>query len=238
MSSIDTTNPEVLKRLLDIYQSHLRSVDDLPYTQDFSEIASQWGVNEDDEAGKAELFRALLRLRKAGRLPRVSTVTRQEIPLSPSQRELLGLLLVRHLGTLGSRDRLPYTAEFSRLYDEFVKQTNTELSKYDLWRAILSTSKLPSRFIDSLHGRFIYLMRNTAAEKGVEISPEVFNLWSLVVPAVLGKSEQGDDLSSSLRAVHAFIETLVNKAAASESKTVDADLLIREAAGSSLDESE
>jgi hypothetical protein len=56
--------------LVDAYVAVGRSLDDLPYTEDFERIRRMVHSEDSDDA-RHMLFRRLLRLRKMGRLPRV-----------------------------------------------------------------------------------------------------------------------------------------------------------------------
>lgn len=38
-------------------------------------------------------------------------------------------------------DNLPYTEEFDRLYDEFVRMTGSKLTKHEVWKGLASQRK-------------------------------------------------------------------------------------------------
>ena len=58
------------QRLIELYLRAGRSLDDLPYTQEFEAFFSQLGQSDTLESRHA-IFQRLLRLRKTGRLPRL-----------------------------------------------------------------------------------------------------------------------------------------------------------------------
>ena len=58
------------ERLVDAYMKIGRSLDDLPYTEQFNSLIGLVGL-KDSEDIKHSVFKRLLRLRKTGRLPRL-----------------------------------------------------------------------------------------------------------------------------------------------------------------------
>ena len=54
---------------------------------------------------------------------------------------LLEALVIEHAGSLGQRDRLPYTEGFDRLAERFNAQTGSSLGARDLWRLIARLAK-------------------------------------------------------------------------------------------------
>ena len=56
------------QQLIDAYESVGRSVDDLPYTEEFDAVLRKLGYPETQEQ-RHSVFKRLLRLRKSGRLP-------------------------------------------------------------------------------------------------------------------------------------------------------------------------
>jgi hypothetical protein len=59
------------QQLLEAYLKAGRSLDDLPYTQDFEDLFHQLNRYPDTQDARHFVFQRLLRLRKTGRLPRV-----------------------------------------------------------------------------------------------------------------------------------------------------------------------
>lgn len=67
---VESLTPEDA-RLVELYRQVGRAADDLAYTEDFETFYEQLQQSGDTRS-KAEVFRRLLNLRKAGRLPRFS----------------------------------------------------------------------------------------------------------------------------------------------------------------------
>lgn len=59
------------QNLADAYVAVGRGLDDLPYTQEFEELCRRIGAGGSD-AERHQTFLKLMRLRKTGRLPRIS----------------------------------------------------------------------------------------------------------------------------------------------------------------------
>lgn len=57
------------QQLVDAYVEVGRSVDSLAYTPDFDRLCALLGFEDPDDAKKNEIYRRLMRIRKAGRLP-------------------------------------------------------------------------------------------------------------------------------------------------------------------------
>jgi len=116
-----------------------RTLDDLPYTDDFEQLWS--ALAKATNMGRREFFHKLHNLRKAGDLPRLGRAVGSPPRISPQdERELAGLVIAE-LGTLGQRDRLPYTPEFDRIVEAFTTKTGRELSRHDCWRLIAKLAK-------------------------------------------------------------------------------------------------
>jgi hypothetical protein len=60
------------QRLIDAYVHAGRSVDELPYTPEFEQIARSLNVDLDDQRAMHLLFKRLVTLRKQARLPRIA----------------------------------------------------------------------------------------------------------------------------------------------------------------------
>jgi hypothetical protein len=71
------------ERLIAEYTKMGKSVDDLPYTEEFKKLVVQLGL-PDTDANKHQVFWRLLRLRKMGRLPRVGDVISSSSVVSSS----------------------------------------------------------------------------------------------------------------------------------------------------------
>lgn len=124
---------------------HYRAVgvplDDLPYTPDFDQIRRDYA----DRFGaitERELFHRLLRLRKAARLPRVGRIALRPLGANADDVDVLENLVEKYAGTLGQRDRLPYTAEFEQLVREFNHRSLcAPLSPHEIWRLVCRMAK-------------------------------------------------------------------------------------------------
>lgn len=122
--------------LVAAYQSVGRTLDALPYTDDFERLC-QHAHAED----RREALHSLQRLRKAGRLPRLGRAPDHPPKIDAEHERLLEQLVVEHAGTLGQRDRLPYTEAFDRLLESFNAGTGSSLNAHDLWRLIARLAK-------------------------------------------------------------------------------------------------
>ncbi len=122
--------------LVSAYETVGRTLDALPYTDDFERLCQLAGVDD-----RREALHSLQRLRKAGRLPRLGRAPDHPPRIDASNEQLLEQLVAEHAGTLGQRDRLPYTEAFDRLLESFNARTGTSLNAHDLWRLIARLAK-------------------------------------------------------------------------------------------------
>lgn len=125
-----------IKALIDAYQQVGRTLDALPYTEAFERVCQLAGVDD-----RREALHSLQRLRKAGRLPRLGRAPDHPPRIDPEHESLLESLVVEHAGSLGQRDRLPYTEGFDRVAERFNTQTGLDLNSHDLWRLIARLAK-------------------------------------------------------------------------------------------------
>ncbi|MBM4108769.1 MAG: hypothetical protein FJ255_08145 [Phycisphaerae bacterium] len=136
-----TPPPDAHDRLLiAAYERAGRTLDDLPYTPQFGAIVAAARGADADATPRAVLHR-LHTLRKAGRLPRLG---RGEAPPPRIEREeeaALTDLVVEAAGTLGQRDRLPFTPAFDRLVERFNAGTGRSLTPHDVWRLVARLAK-------------------------------------------------------------------------------------------------
>jgi len=121
------------------YERTGRTLDDLPYTEDFEQLWSS--VAKATNAGRRELFHRLHNMRKAGKLPRLGRAHAQPPSIEPAEESMLATLVIEAVGTLGQRDRLPYTPAFDALLERFSAQTGRRLSAHDCWRLVAKLSK-------------------------------------------------------------------------------------------------
>jgi hypothetical protein len=122
--------------LIGAYQQVGRTLDALPYTPEFERLCELARVDD-----RREALHSLQRLRKAGRLPRLGRAPDHPPKIDPEHETLLEALVIEHAGSLGQRDRLPYTEGFDRLAERFNAQTGSSLGARDLWRLIARLAK-------------------------------------------------------------------------------------------------
>jgi hypothetical protein len=128
------------ERLVSAYTRLGRPVDDLPYTDDYEDMVRAL-QQQGDGRDAGSILRRLLRLRKAARLPRIGRLAAPVLRAAPEAIELVERLLREELGTLGSRDQLPYTDRFDRLLQRYNSQATEQLDKHDFWRLVARVSK-------------------------------------------------------------------------------------------------
>lgn len=122
--------------LIGAYETVGRTLDALPYTEAFERLCELAKVDD-----RREALHSLQRLRKAGRLPRLGRAPDHPPRIDAEHEKLLEALVVEFAGTLGQRDRLPYTEGFDRLAERFNAQTGSSLGAHDLWRLIARLAK-------------------------------------------------------------------------------------------------
>ena len=131
--------------LIAVYARQGRTLDDLPYTDEFEAIYAAIVGDDEDEpyAGlsRSKLFHRLHNLRKAGKLPRLGRAATQPPRVEPAQEQLLTQLVEGELGRLSLRDQLVYTEAFDRIVSEFNSQTGLNVSPHDLWRIVAKLAK-------------------------------------------------------------------------------------------------
>jgi hypothetical protein len=130
--------------LTQAYLAQQRTLDDLPYTDDFESI---YAAVEPLRANRsrAEVFRRLQGLRKSGRLPRLGGRGSSEPPrVTPEDEALLITLVKAAVGSLGQRDSLVFTPRFDAIVADFGGRTGRSLSPHDLWRLLAKLAKASS----------------------------------------------------------------------------------------------
>ena len=131
---------ELDQRLGEAYAEIGRTLDDLPYTREFDRLFET--VREIRGAmDRRDLFHRLHNLRKAGKLPRVGRSGSKAQAVTPEREAELRELVIELAGSLGQRDRLPYTPEFDRLVSEFNNAGALSLEPYDVWRLVAKLAK-------------------------------------------------------------------------------------------------
>ena len=125
--------------LVKLYEQIGRTADDLPYTPHFESMYKSYADRHDDpKPTRQEVWRHLLNLRKAGKLPKLGEARSKPPEVSPEDK----LKLREALGdAIGRRDRLPYTERFDKLVDEFNKTQPRPLSPHLVWRLVATLAK-------------------------------------------------------------------------------------------------
>jgi hypothetical protein len=126
--------------LVAAYERTALTLDDLPYTPEFESLIEMLRQG-DPGVDRREVFHRLHTLRKAGRLPRMGRGRSSPPRLGPDHEALLVGLVEASAGSLGQRDRLPYTAGFEDVAAAFARRTGLGLAHHDLWRVIAKLAK-------------------------------------------------------------------------------------------------
>ena len=138
-AGVEQRSPVKKDLLIQLYQKIGRTADDLPYTPHFESLYEPYAAAQGDpRPSRAEVWRHLLNLRKAGKLPKLGEA-RSHPPDVPSEsRETLRQLLGE---SMGKRDRLPYTERFDEIADAFNKTLPRPMAPHLIWRLIATLAK-------------------------------------------------------------------------------------------------
>lgn len=123
--------------LIHAYVSADRTLDDLPYTDEFESIYQATAVGR----SRNDLFHRLHNLRKAGKLPRLGKAREKPPIITSEQTAALTELVEGAIGKLSLRDQLPFTDDFDRIVAEFNARTGLQFSPYQVWRVIAKLAK-------------------------------------------------------------------------------------------------
>ncbi|MGA2499282.1 MAG: VOC family protein [Tepidisphaeraceae bacterium] len=125
--------------LVSAYVELGRTADDLPYTPDFERLyATVCAPHKHEKPTRENVWRTLLTVRKAGKLPKLGEARSRPPEVSEDERQWW----VDHLGEeIGRRDRLPYSEKFERLVDEFNRGRRRALSPHLAWRLVATLAK-------------------------------------------------------------------------------------------------
>jgi len=126
-----------------LYQAINRTADDLPYTPEFERLYEDYKAKlANEELDHAEVWRHLLTMRKAAKLPKLGSAPTKPPQTTPEERVLLCELLG---SDIGRRDRLPYSQKFGEVHEAFnkafSKSRRRTLSPHLLWRVIATLAK-------------------------------------------------------------------------------------------------
>lgn len=138
-SGVETRTAVKRDVLAKVYEQTARTADDLPYTPQFEKLYQTYAsAYPDPKPTRAETWRHLLNLRKAGKLPKLGESKSIPPPISPDEQKALR----RMLGDdVGKRDRLPYTARFDEIVDAFNETQQRPLSPHIVWRLVARLAK-------------------------------------------------------------------------------------------------
>ena len=128
------------RAVLDEYRRVGRTLDDLPYTEEFESLYTASFAHAHNRT-RREVFHRLHNLRKAGKLPRAGRSKVARPVIDQRDEQTLIELVTLHAGTLGQRDRLPYTPEMDRLAETFRERTAQDIGLHELWRLIAKLAK-------------------------------------------------------------------------------------------------
>src|SRR4051794_36564282 len=125
--------------LIKLYEKIGRAADDLPYTAHFEQLYQPYiASHPDPKPDRAEVWRHLLNLRKAGKLPKLGEARSKPPTVTAEARDHLKQLLG---DDLGKRDRLPYTARFDQIIDQFNAPLQKKVSPHLVWRLAATIAK-------------------------------------------------------------------------------------------------
>ncbi len=126
--------------LVGAYEAVGRTLDDLPYTEEFERLYTQ---SQAERAGlsRREAFHRLHTIRKRGDLTRVGRSSTPPPKIEPAEEAALAGLVTAAVGTLGQRDQLPYTPAFDSLVERFNAQTGRQLPPHTVWRLVAKLAK-------------------------------------------------------------------------------------------------
>ena len=130
------------QRLIQAYAQQGRTLDDLPYTDEFEAIYQLLTDGATNPAvSRAALFHRFHNLRKAGDLPRLGKARGSITKLDSEQEQELIVLVEEAVGELSKRDRLPYTEAFATLVTRFNEQAGLNLTPHQVWRVVAKLAK-------------------------------------------------------------------------------------------------
>ena len=137
-AGVEQKAPVKREALAEIYEKLGRTADDLPYTPHFESLYSSYVTHFDTPPTKREVWRHLLNLRKAGKLPKLGEARSKPPKVSDEARQHLRELLGEDVG---KRDRLPYTPRFDELVNKFNESQLRRLSPHLVWRLVATLAK-------------------------------------------------------------------------------------------------
>lgn len=138
-AGVESKVPAKRDLLIRLYEKVGRTADDLPYTPHFENLYSAYAASHGDtKPTRGEVWRHLLNIRKAGKLPKMGEAKSKPPPGSEESRQLLREMLGEDIG---KRDRLPYTKRFDEIVDAFNRTQPRPLSPHLVWRLVATLAK-------------------------------------------------------------------------------------------------
>jgi catechol 2,3-dioxygenase-like lactoylglutathione lyase family enzyme len=138
-AGVEQKVPVKREALVKVYEHIGRTADDLPYTPHFETLYSSYAAQHDDpRPTRQEVWRHLLNLRKAGKLPKMGEAKSKPPEIDAETKQRLREMLGKDIG---KRDRLPYTKRFDELVDEFNRTIPRRLSPHLVWRLVATLAK-------------------------------------------------------------------------------------------------
>jgi catechol 2,3-dioxygenase-like lactoylglutathione lyase family enzyme len=137
--AVEARAPVKREELSAVYQQIGRTADDLPYTPHFEKLYTTYvDKYSDPRPTRAEVWRHLLNLRKAGKLPKLGEARSKPPEVSDEDRGRLREMLG---ADIGKRDRLPYTKRFDEIVDAFNRTQPRAISPHLVWRLVATLAK-------------------------------------------------------------------------------------------------
>lgn len=125
--------------LTETYVQIGRTADDLPYTPHFESLYITYARQHGDTPPtRQEVWRHVLNLRKAGKLPKLGEAKSKPPAVTDESRAMLRDMLGE---TIGKRDRLPYTDRFDQIVNDFNSTQKRRLSPHLVWRLVATLAK-------------------------------------------------------------------------------------------------
>jgi catechol 2,3-dioxygenase-like lactoylglutathione lyase family enzyme len=138
-AGVEQRSPVKKDLLIQLYQKIGRTADDLPYTPHFETLYEPYAAAQSDpKPSRAEVWRHLLNLRKAGKLPKLGEARSKPPQVEPEARDKLRELIGKDIG---KRDRLPYTERFDEIAESFSKTLPRPMAPHLIWRLIATLAK-------------------------------------------------------------------------------------------------
>jgi len=126
-------------KLIEAYTQIARTADDLPYTPHFERLYSIYTrFLAEPLPDRNAVWVQLLRLRKAGKLPKLGVAASKPPKIDRADRDKLLALLG---DDIGKRDRLPYTPRCDEIVAAFNRNFARAWSPHVVWRLIATLAK-------------------------------------------------------------------------------------------------